>query len=332
MAILGVFIARSGAAGALPEPYYTGTAVYLDNDTLLFNSRNEDRNYTMGLVFQGSGQWVVENRWAAPLKFVDGLAVLKSVRPAYANQNAASWVGHAFQFGDTAFTPDDLANPAPIPGDRPYANLTFIDVSEQWLSKTGKRAYTTRLSVGVLGTGIGKSFQRWLHRQIQNSDGIPAIPQGWDHQISNGGEPTARYSARWQGLMRSGQNFDIQWIADGNVGYYDNVGGAMSMRLGRLSSPWFRFSPLPIEEHHNLVSSMMVDSGPESQSTGPSDGEAQGTGVGLHDSGRREFYFWGAVTARAWLYNALLQGQFRHSDVTVSASDVKRLWAKYHWV
>ena len=45
--------------------------------------------------------------------------------------------------------------------------------------------------------------------------------------------------------------------------------------------------------------------------------------------GGNEFYLWAGARLNLRLYNALLQGQFRHSEVTVSSDDLERLVAEY---
>ena len=42
-----------------------------------------------------------------------------------------------------------------------------------------------------------------------------------------------------------------------------------------------------------------------------------------------EFYLWVGARLNLRIYNAFLQGQFRHSEVTVSSSDMQRMVAEY---
>ena len=44
---------------------------------------------------------------------------------------------------------------------------------------------------------------------------------------------------------------------------------------------------------------------------------------------RDEFYLWAGGRLNLRIYNALLQGQFRHSEVTVSSDNMERLVAEY---
>jgi hypothetical protein len=42
-----------------------------------------------------------------------------------------------------------------------------------------------------------------------------------------------------------------------------------------------------------------------------------------------EFYLWAGARLNLRLYNALLQGQFRSSEVTIDSDDINRLVAEY---
>ena len=45
--------------------------------------------------------------------------------------------------------------------------------------------------------------------------------------------------------------------------------------------------------------------------------------------GGHEFYLWAGARLNLRIYNSLLQGQFRYSEVTVSSDDMQRLVAEY---
>jgi Uncharacterized protein conserved in bacteria (DUF2219) len=290
------------------EPYNTGTSVFLDNDVLSVRPNNEDRNYTMGIALQLSGSRIVDWGLTRPLSWVNQLPIVRTLQIDKERRLATS---HALDIGVSAFTPDDLGAFTPIRNDRPYASLLFADVQEQTLRKDVRVAVTTELSLGLLGLDIGKGFQRWLHQKIQGADGIPVVPEGWPNQISDGGEPTARYMVRGQYLIRCGTHFDVQAIGEGNVGYYTNVGAGAAARVGKISSGWWQFSAAPIEQHGLTALSAQIKND-------DTDRCAAGT------PGRYELYAWAGGTARVWAYNALLQGQFRDSAVTIASADLQR--------
>ena len=85
-----------------------------------------------------------------------------------------------------AFTPSDVLDPRPIQNDRPYASLLFT--SNGRVQVSGDRsAWTSSLSVGLLGLPLSGELHKGVHK-VTGSD----PPRGYDHQISAGGEPTAR--------------------------------------------------------------------------------------------------------------------------------------------
>jgi hypothetical protein len=130
-------------------------------------------------------------------------------------------------------------------------------------------------------------------------------PLGYDHQISAGGEPTARYTLARQKLWiadPSGLD-DVKTTVQGSVGFLTETSASISLRAGRFNSPWWGFAP-------ELTDYM----------AGPVPSES-------YRGGREVYVFVGArVKARA--YNAFLQGQFRHSDVRYSANEIEPLLAE----
>ena len=100
------------------------------------------------------------------------------------------------------------------------------------------------------------------------------------------------------------QQFKLEY--EGNLGFITDVNAGVSWRWGRINSPWWAFNSY---QSKYMKQSMPIFS---------SDGE-----------GRNEFYLWAGARLNLRLYNSLLQGQFRHSEVTVSSSDMQRLVAEY---
>jgi hypothetical protein len=133
-------------------------------------------------------------------------------------------------------------------------------------------------------------------------------PQGYDHQVSAGGEPTARYMLARHDLVYADPTgrIDVKTTVEGSVGFLTETSAAISMRIGRFDTPWWTFSP----ELADYIAA-------------PTPVESLGQ--------QREVYFFvGArVTARA--YNAFLQGQFRHSDVRYSYSEIEPI-VGHAWV
>ena len=85
----------------------------------------------------------------------------------------------------------------------------------------------------------------------------------------------------------------------------ENAG--INWRWGRINSSWWAFNPY---QSKYMQQSMPVFSS--------NSGEGNG-----------ELYLWAGGRLNFRVYNAMLQGQFRHSEVTVSSSDMERLVAEY---
>ena len=60
----------------------------------------------------------------------------------------------------------------------------------------GDRARFSSFTFGMIGLHAAETLHRHVHRPIGNE-----MPQGWEHQISAGGEPTARYVEAQQWLL-----------------------------------------------------------------------------------------------------------------------------------
>jgi hypothetical protein len=273
-----------------------GVAFHLDND--LFGAGSNDRDYSWGFAATfGSAQ---PARVFTPVD--SARAGIASLLPA---QDAAV-VSRASQAGLIAMTPDDLKASQALPDDRPYANLLYLTSSELRVAGAGNRSQFTSFTVGVLGTPVAEELQRAVHK-VQAG----VVPKGWDHQISDGGEPTARFvhAQQWlvgDGEARAGGQRQTKLTLAGSAGYLTEASAAISMRWGRLATPWWSFnpelgdySPAPIAP----VNAPAFDASPE-------------------------IYGFVGARVKARAYNALLQGQFRDSDVRVASDDLARFQAE----
>jgi hypothetical protein len=311
----------AAAVGLLPSPGALaqsseprGFNFYLDNDVLLLDpSGNEDRNYTMGMSFQWSGSWLSDSWLSAPLRKVNGWPGFRALR---GTMGTPRFTEHSFEFGNVAFTPDRLEIPTPILDDRPYASLLFVDIAEQVVHNDLRRAFTSELSMGILGLRISESVQTWIHEGMQDFPGdTPYTPRGWPHQISDGGEGTARYVARWQGAAVCRRNIDLQWLSEASLGYHTNLGGGVVARAGRISSPWWRFTAVPISQGVGIV--------PNASDGGAPCAHVPEVGASW------EAFVWAAGSARLWGYNVFLQGQGRDNPVEVPNSRLERVVGDY---
>jgi len=310
------------AQNTVNEERWAGYSIILDQDFLSPWS-NEDRNYTMGLVFNFSGgvfadlptSWVT--RKLSDVFWKDNLALTK----------------HELSIVGNGFTPEDLGERDVIVGDRPYGSFLgfstrrlIVPLQEDNHKLLGRyrSAVRTEFAVGALGLGVAEFVQTEIHqiyRAIANSD-QPVDPLGWDNQISQGGEPTlllrASYEQRFSVIFRCIEQqagdcersvqpydkkyFEATWLLDGSVGYYTNIAAGVRMRLGIFQSEFWDFD----SSQTNIIS-QGVDT----------PGNAQGKrGV--------EFFIFGGLTGRLVGYNALLQGQFKDSAYTLDADQLNR--------
>lgn len=268
-----------------------GIGLYVDQDFFL-PGRNEDRDYTMGLaveVYREEKQGEVPFLdWA--LNHLDGW-----LKPEDAGGDAR--LHRSLQFGATTFTPDDIGNPNPLFDDRPYASVIYLSVKR--VEANEKFSVGTDLQLGVLGLNLANQVQTAIHqnnRAVTGND-EPVDPKGWGNQISDGGEPTVRYRFNMaKRIADQPGRWDLAAEGGFSVGYQTNASVGLSGRLGIIDSNFWTLPYDPINR-----------------------------GSGIPSTGGNEIYLWSAYRARVIGYDAMLQGQFRNSDVTVSSSAIKRL-------
>lgn len=267
-----------------------GIGIYVDQD-LFIPFTNEDRDYTMGVALEFF--WAKERG----LYLLDGLV-----------RSAGEWLGidrsdrdivYSFKLGTLAYTPDDLADTQPIYDDRPYSSLIYL--SNKRVRADSEDALAAEVSIGVLGTSLAGEFQSAFHswyRDFDNSD-EPVEPMGWDHQISSGGELTLRLrlskSELYPALSVPGR-FDVSSTVGLSLGFQTNASVGAAMRFGSIKSPFWSLPFDPVNRG-NFLPFTAVD----------------------------EWYFWTALRTHLIGYDALLQGQFRDSEVTYSYDQIEAL-------
>lgn len=295
-AVAAVVPVASPAAhiNALPaEPHDSGWTLYADNDRLSLTESDED--YTAGFSMVLSGQRARDY----PLS-LDG--ALGRINRWFGADDVADGDGarryHSFGYGMAAFTPKAIGDPAPRLDQRPYACLAFMHNTRQTVVPVRDTSYVTTLVFGLLGTNLCESIQDALH---DVTNGVEA--RGWSHQIAEGGEPTLLWRGTRQRLLHEDLSGDsrhqVTWAADAQLGYVTDVGVGLSWRWGNLRTPWWSFAPQHGE--YAPLGLPQVPLPPQS------------------DGGQVESYVWAGGMLRYRLYNALLQGQFRDSAVTVDS-------------
>lgn len=252
-----------------------------DNDVLVPGHRDQDYTYGTNVHFSGAN---VKHHWLslhAPLHRLDtalGIATGHGAR--------------RIEYGLFGFTPENIRNSDADTNDRPYASLVYVASTNEYYDFDNNSAWNSTLTIGALGLSAVGEVQKGVHTAIDGDK-----PQGWQHQISEGGEPTLRLSiARQQLLSDSSDVYEMKSSVQISLGYITEVNLSIGGRLGRLRTPWLSFTP-------------------ELASYGEKSSPATKSRIFEH-------YLWGGLTLKARAYNAFLQGQFRDSEVEYSANDL----------
>ncbi len=291
-----------------PSPVADNTnsvAIIADQD--FFAPQNEDRNYTMGFSINLTGIWCDKNWLVIPWlrKGIDRFLGLRNW-----HQRGETYIT-GMQLYDGAFTPLIIDSPTPITDDRPFANILGLSSSKTSLMNGDldlqyQSSISTRFAIGILGTRVAESVQSYVHKNHIAGSQRP-VPLGWPTQISNGGEPTALYQIQYlkpifEESATSSQMKTLQGtlLLEANLGYYTNMATGITLRIGRFSSPFWLLNN----------SGMSVANQAASKSARP--------------SRYPEFHFYTSFRGRAVMYNALLQGQFKHNDFELNKNQINR--------
>ena len=260
-------------------------AIAYDNDILVPGSRDQD--YTYGINFTLAGKQAV-NQWASlhkPLGWIDNLIGLGS-------QKFQLIKASKIEYGLFGFTPEDISQAAAQPDDRPYASLIYASSSLENYDSRREVSWQSTLTLGLIGLSLVGDLQKAIHSAL---DGVE--PKGWDNQISNGGEPTARYNVSRQSLLfGSGSGWEAKSTLQGSLGYITEASWSLSTRAGKIRTPWVSFNPelSSYGEKSNPIGSVKAS----------------------------EHYVWAGISLKIRAYNSFLQGQFKDSAVTYSSDEV----------
>lgn len=270
----------------------------LDNDLLVPGSRDQDYTYGISVAATGTRARDFALSLNTPLTWIGRLTGVKAI-------TGSNIRGHSFEAGIFGFTPEDKEAETPLYDDRPYASLLYLSSSRVQVNPARQVAWHSSLMVGAMGLDLAGDIQNGVHKMI-GSDRA----EGWEHQISDGGEPTFRYAvARQKILPISSDRLEVKSTVEGSVGYLTEARWSLSFRTGRLHTPWWQTSP---ELAHY--------------------GERNNTTTMSQDN---EHYLWGGVALVGRAYNAFLQGQFRDSEVSYGSDQVKHgvaeAWLGYTW-
>lgn len=288
---------QPAAAGSTAEPSGLGAGIVLDEHLLTDASADADYN--------GGGEITFSGRHTGPLgRLLDrALGLIDGETCRAAHLSGRKWrVTHAFAAGLLVFTPRDLSARNVVPGDRPYASLFFLSAGRRYVSPRTDVVYDSTFTVGVLGLAAAAAVQRALHHLTGSVQ-----PEGWSHQISAGGEPTLRYEFARQALLarygRGWRRGDGKWTGAVSLGTVTEASVALASRFGRIESPWWAFTP---------EQSMYVQ-------------ETQPVPPPLPAHSPPELFAFAGARVQLRVYNAFLQGQFRHSDLTYGEGRLNQL-------
>jgi hypothetical protein len=130
-------------------------------------------------------------------------------------------------------------------------------------------------------------------------------PRGYDHQISDGGEPTFMYAASGYRRLATGsvrgRPYSVRLGLGGSVGYVTEANAEIAFRT---DAPWW------------APSSAGADYAGHPQLAVPMAPMAA-------NRGRPRVQFEAGAKLHARAYNAFLEGQLRHSDVTFASGDLE---------
>ena len=281
------------------EPRLGSWSLNIDNDLITGGGRDQDYTGGLALAITGSGT----RDWLFGLdRAREGITRLTGLERLFINENHAT--RHSIEFGFTLFTPSDITIAEPILNDHPYASLFFVANAAQHVVPDRKISYQSVLTFGILGLGLADSVQGGIHSVIGSDQ-----PEGWDNQISDGGEPTARYSFSIAKTLIEGggpgltTQFSVN--AEGSVGFTTDASVGFGMRWGRLERPWHTFNPHPAEY-------ISIGNPPDATTK----------------TANRESYLYAGINLKARLYNAILQGQFRDSEVSYDFDELNPIVAE----
>lgn len=305
LSILILFACNYVKAQAVDSINRVGIVIDQDYFLTLFRlPGNQDRNYTMGaaLPILQFPKW--GKGWAfAPHRFLSKTFLGKRFG-RYGTVSASAMLAN------TTFTPAYLGNlhdPASEykkSNDRPFASLNFIGTSLGISDSTGNKLLTIGINIGAIGLGVSKAVQTTIHKDHWFGN-TADIPEGWENQISDGGEPTLLITAKKEWLLlgkieddiSDKSLFQVSHFAEARVGYYVNASYGLNARFGLLDKRNWGFNTLPLSSGMELT-------------------ESQRKNVG-------EIYLLGGLKGNIWLYNGLIVGQFRHNPYELKFNQLK---------
>jgi len=271
------------------EKYNSGWQISMDNN--LLQPKVDDLDYTAGIAFTASG-----SRARSGWLNIDPIRAWIFDRIHLGSKPDAAIKKHSVQYGFVLFTPEDISATQPILDDRPFASLFYISNTQLTVQPAQNRAIRSSLSIGLLGLEVAGDIQSILHEIIKSPEA-----NGWDNQISAGGEPTAMLTLSVQHKRSNATNYQVSTHLEGNLGYSTDINAGLDWRWGRINTPWWSFNP----SHYEYIAS-----------AAPSVRGVAG--------GKPEFYLYAGANIKYRLYSSILQGQFRDSEHTLGRNELEQ--------
>ena len=260
-------------------------AFAIDNDILLPGPRDQDYTYGFNLTLVGKS---TENQLVSLHRSLDWINSAIGLNEQLDSGIKASKV----EYGLFGFTPEDISRKDPQQNDRPYASLVYVSSAREGYDPAQEVSWQSTLSLGVMGLSIVGDIQDAVHTGFNGN-----LPQGWDNQISDGGELTARYSVSRQTLRYSDDSgVELKTTLQGSIGYITEASWSLSSRAGKIHTPWVSFNP---------------------ELTNYGEKSIPNTRVKVSEQ-----YAWAGISLKLRAYNAFLQGQFKESAVTYDSGQL----------
>lgn len=250
----------------------SGVSFAIDEDFFVKRlGLNKDRNYTLGLHFS-----MFNSNWNSIFS-----EVLKI------NKSECTLLPSEFSFDVVAFTPNIISKEEIQYNDRPYSNVLFLSLKRHGVNKVNTEYYSKTFYVGVLGTGVANYFQTGIHRLMGSVE-----PEGWQNQISDGGEPTILYTRKKMNLFSvNSELFQMYHGYTYNLFYITGITYNLGFRFGKYNKK-------------NWLYDMSGFIGSTSTKTNRK----------ILGKKKNEFYFYCNLNTNLNVYNASLHGQFRETN------------------
>ena len=218
--------ACSLTAGAQEDPRWGVRHLIVENDDVfpLFAGGPSDRFYTQGFRFIfGKQVFAADETEPAELPVWARFA---------ARRCGACSIYPTFSFGQEVYTPQDIENPDPQPGEHPWASWLYGALGAAVETPGGGR-HEYEVHLGITGEHTGaQALQDFWHRLINRPKAA-----GWDNQLGNdvGLNAWYRFRSIW---LRSDRSSRVHWdfgptveAAFGTMRTHASFGGIA--RIGR---------------------------------------------------------------------------------------------------